>query len=203
MGLHAHSSDPVSDPVSTVDSGSLRGLGDEPPPYASVAGDIEEEDHGEANEVWRNEKGDSFPNPEDELGPEPTPQVGKDQDSHTVLPSYASVRRNSPNSMRDLLDAIEPPNEPAPAVPSSSSFQAPNLISAGTPTGSKVDLKVIQLQASGIGVMMEDQKIIHIARHNIIDYGKSGIKSKWEAEVAERVDLLLAVNIVLIMANSA
>ncbi|KAJ5762513.1 uncharacterized protein N7511_005895 [Penicillium nucicola] len=199
-GSRVHSSDPIPEPVFNSETGSRRGVGDEPPPYASVAGD-EEEYQDEEAEIWRNEKRSPFPTSEDQFSPEPTRRE-RDQDSHIVLPSYASVRRNSSNSIRDLLDAIEPPNEPAPA-PSSSSLQTPTLLSAGISSGSKVDLQVMQLTASGIGVMMADQKIIHIARHNVIDYGRSGIKSKWEAEVAEGVDLLLAVNIVLIMASSA
>jgi hypothetical protein len=183
----------VSDPVSNLDSGSLS-LGDEPPPYASVAGDIEDEDddeNAEENTVWANEKQDPFPNSEYDLGAEQAPGIRRDHDSHSILPSYASVRRNSSNSIRDLLDAIEPPNEPAPAPSSSSSLQIPSSLSAGTPTGSKVDLKVIQLTASGIGVMMGDQKIIHIARHNVMDYCTSRLKPKWDVEVAKGVDLLL------------
>ena len=184
----------VHDPVSNLDSGSL-GLGDEPPPYASVAGDIEDEDDDknaeEDNTVWANEKQDPFPNSEYDLDAEQTPGIRRDHDSHSILPSYASVRRNLSNSIRDLLDAIEPPNEPAPAPSSSSSSQIPSSLSAGTPTGSKVDLKVIQLTASGIGVMMGDQKIIHIARHNVMDYCTSRLKPKWDIEVAKGVDLLL------------
>jgi hypothetical protein len=190
MGSRVH----VSDPVSNLDSGSL-GLGEEPPPYASVAGDREDEDDDEnaeeGNPVWANEKQNPLPNSEYDLGAEQTPGGRRDHDSHSILPSYASARRSSSNSMRDLLDAIEPPNEPAPAHSSSSLVQTPSLLSAGTPTGSKVDLKVIQLTAFGIGVMMGDQKIIHIARQNVMDYGMSGLKSTWEAQVAEGVDLLL------------
>jgi hypothetical protein len=184
----------VSDPVSNLDSGSL-GLGDEPPPYASVAGNIEDEDDDEnaeeGNTIWADEKQNPFPNSEYNLGAEQTPGIRRDHDSHSILPSYASVRRSSSNSIRELLDAIEPPNEPAPATSSSSSLQIPSSFSAGTPTGSKVDLKVIPLTASGIGVMMGDQKIIHIARQNVMDYCTSRLKPKWDIEVAKGVDLLL------------
>jgi hypothetical protein len=51
----------------------------------------------------------------------------------------------------------------------------------------------MQLAASGTGVMMGNQKIMHITRHNAIDYSKSKarLRPRWEVEVAEGVDLLL------------
>jgi hypothetical protein len=180
----------LSDPVPGLDSRSLGGFSDEPPSYASVAGDKEDQDEEEGIGIWRNEKRNPFSHSEHDLGAQPTPTARRDHETGSILPSYASVRRNSSNSIRDLLDAVEPPNEPAPA-PSSSSIQTSGSLSASTPAGSEIDLKVMQLTASGIGVMMGDQKIIHIARHNTIDFGRSGTKSKWEAEVAEGVDLLL------------
>lgn len=47
--------------------------------------------------------------------------------------------------------------------------------------------------ASGTGVMMGNQKIMHITRHNSMDYSKSKMKlrPRWEVEVSEGVDLLL------------
>ncbi|KAJ5942595.1 hypothetical protein N7516_002763, partial [Penicillium verrucosum] len=141
--------------------------------------------------------------------------------SPSLLPSYDSVRRDSPNPLRDLLDALEPPQEPAPAVlfpvsasasasasasrnASTSSSSSPADAEANAAPGSKVELKLMHQVASGTGVMMGNQKIMHITRHNSMDYSKSKMKlrSRWEVEVSEGVDLLLAVNIVLIMAES-
>lgn len=47
--------------------------------------------------------------------------------------------------------------------------------------------------ASGTGVMMGNQKIMHITRHNSMDYSKSKMKlrPRWGVEVSEGVDLLL------------
>ncbi|OQE09834.1 hypothetical protein PENVUL_c005G03085 [Penicillium vulpinum] len=170
-----------------VRSGSRLGVAipDDPPPYSAVSGVGGEERHPH---------------------------------SHPVLPSYASVRRDSPNSLRDLLDAIEPPQEPAPASPflsSASASQNPNPSTstspvpgldaeADAPPGPKVELRVMQLAGSDTGIMMGNQQIMNITRRNVIDYSKSKVKSRprWEVEVSEGVDLLLAVNIVLIMADS-
>ncbi|KAJ5823083.1 hypothetical protein N7447_005423 [Penicillium robsamsonii] len=192
---------------------------DEPPPYSAVTG--EEENGrcmGDVGVAQRNEKErypslpNSHPHPAQSLITSP---------SHTrhphplsILPSYDSVRQNSPNSIRDLLDAIEPPQEPAPASPFPSSSQnshessSPGPVGhnaeADAPPGSKVELRVMQLAGSGTGVMMGNQKIMHITRHNVIEYSKSKVKSRprWEVEVSEGVDLLLAVNIALIMAET-
>ncbi|KXG51008.1 uncharacterized protein PGRI_065800 [Penicillium griseofulvum] len=191
---------------------------DEPPPYSAVSGVGEERGSGGNTDagVVQNEKEIHPPLPDsrsrDDLARDsPSP---RHTHSHSILPSYDSVRRDSPNSLRDLLDAIEPPQEPAPALPfSSSSLQnaslCPGLGLAQTNTedvfrGSKVELRVMQLGGSSTSVMMGNQKIMHITRHNVIDYSKSKVKSrpKWEVEVSEGVDLLLAVNIVLIMAES-
>ncbi|KAJ5375161.1 hypothetical protein N7517_007167 [Penicillium concentricum] len=190
---------------------------DEPPPYSAVSG---EEHEGDAGVVQRNEKEMHPPLPNSHSHPAQSPITSPPRHthhlhSHSILPSYDSVRRDSPNSLRDLLDAIEPPQEPAPAspLPSSSSQNAHENSSPGPgleynaeadAPGSKVELRVMQLAGSGTGVMMGNQKIMHITRHNVIDYSKSKVKSRrrWEVEVSEGVDLLLAVNIVLIMAET-
>ncbi|KAJ5504459.1 hypothetical protein N7463_007333 [Penicillium fimorum] len=204
-------------------SGSTSGLDvpDEPPPYSAVTGEEEhdrwEEDVGVAQ---RNEKEICPPFPNSHPHPAQSPIISPPSHTHhprppSILPSYDSVRRDSPHSLRDLLDAIEPPQEPAPASPFPSSSQNSQESSslglgsghnaeADAPPGSKVELKVMQLAGSGTGVMMGNQKIMHITRHNVIDYSKSKVKSRprWEVEVSEGVDLLLAVNIVLIMAET-
>ncbi|KAJ5205781.1 hypothetical protein N7472_002229 [Penicillium cf. griseofulvum] len=215
-------------------AGSGGGLGlavpDEPPPYSAVSGvGGEERDHFEgdadagadadAGVVQRNEKEIHPPLPNSRSHPAQNPRASpRHTHSHAILPSYDSVRRDSPSSLRDLLDAIEPPQEPAPASPfppaslqnanpSASMSPGPGLAHTNTKAvspGSKVELRVMQLAGSGTGVMMGNQKIMHITRHNVIDYSKSKVKSRprWEVEVSEGVDLLLAVNIVLIMAES-
>ncbi|KAJ5779168.1 hypothetical protein N7457_006888 [Penicillium paradoxum] len=157
---------------------------DEPPPYSAL----------ERNGNLPREKETSIP---DSVS---TSRPAED----STLPSYASVRRDSPNELRDLLDAIEPPQEPAPASYSLAGSSACAPGSGIGACGSKVELKVLQLGVSGTSVMMGNHKIIHVTRHNFMDYSKSKPKSRprWEAEVAEGVDLLLAVSIVLIMAES-
>ncbi|KAI2719499.1 hypothetical protein CBS147354_6096 [Penicillium roqueforti] len=204
-----------------VGSGSGSGLAvsdDEPPPYSAVSGVgvgvgvRGQEGSGDAG----NEK-DIHPHPHSRQDPVQAPVAP------TLLPSYASVRRNSPNSLRDLLDAIEPPQEPAPASPflssastsasrnansspgsSSGSSRTSPRPEANASPGAKVELKVKHLAGSGTGVMMGNQKIMHISRHNVMDYSRSKVKlrPRWEVEVSEGVDLLLAVNIVLIMAET-
>jgi hypothetical protein len=186
---------------------------DEPPPYSAFSGVGSAERNFDGNadtdvDVVQNEKEIHPPLPNSRSGYDlaqcrPSP---RHTHSHSILPSYDSVRRDSPNSLRDLLDAIEPPQEPAPALPfTSSSLQNaspdPGLGLAQTNaediSGSKVELRVMQLGGSGTGVMMGNQKIMHITRHNVIDYSKSKVKSRprWEVEVSEGVDLLLVSSV--------
>ncbi|CAG8904408.1 unnamed protein product [Penicillium egyptiacum] len=216
-----------------VRSGSIAGEGagavsgsldDEPPPYSAVSG-VRVEDGGgggdghegnanadadeDAGLVQRNEK-EIHSHAAQSLIASRSRRHTYHPQSPSILPSYDSVRRDSPNSLRDLLDAIEPPQEPAPAGPfpsSASSSQNANASSSTSPgpglgrmnaetdvpLGGKVELRVIQLAASGTGVMIGNQKIMHITRHNVMDYTKSQAKlrQKWEVEVAEGVDLLL------------
>ncbi|KAG0160227.1 hypothetical protein PDIDSM_7754 [Penicillium digitatum] len=139
--------------------------------------------------------------------------------SPSILPSYDSVRRDAPNPLRDLLDALEPPHEPAPAALYPVSASASRNLNAGIGTstslgpihaeadaipGAKVELRVMQVATSGTGVMMGNQKIMNITRHNAMDFSKSKVRlrPRWEVEVSEGVDLLRAVNLVLIMAES-
>ena len=105
-----------------------------------------------------------------------------------VLPSYASVRRCSTHSLRDLLDAIEPPAEPAPA--SSSSFSLPRPRSEGA-INSRVELKVVQQSGTVASVTLGQRRIIRIQREKVMDFNMSGPMPKWEVEIAEGVDLLL------------
>jgi hypothetical protein len=179
-------------------------LGDEPPPYSAAAGDLEDE--GIA--VQRIEKDIPFHASYPEQYQNQTPEIRATQlDAASTLPSYTSARLSSSNTFRDLLDAIEPPQDPAPAPApqraSVSSFPPSGSRSNASPCsrqekanrdhGSKIELKVVQMAALGTGVMMGNQMIMHITRHNAMDYSKSKakLKPRWEAEVAEGVDLLL------------
>ncbi|KAJ5478352.1 hypothetical protein N7530_003861 [Penicillium desertorum] len=206
--------------------GTVSGPVDEPPPYSAVSG-VGVYGRGgnadaDAGVTRRNEK-EIHSQPAECLITSTSARHTFHPPSPSLLPSYDSVRRDSPNSLRDLLDAIEPPQEPVPAVlfRSSTSTSSSLNVSASTstssdpgigsvhtnaePPGSRVELRVMQLAASGTGVMMGNQKIMHITRHNAIDYSKSKarLRPRWEVEVAEGVDLLLAVNIVLIMSESS
>ncbi|KAJ5668770.1 hypothetical protein N7462_009840 [Penicillium macrosclerotiorum] len=116
-----------------------------------------------------------------------------------VLPSYDSVRRlGSRHSLRDLLDAVEPPAEPAPA--SSYAFLPQRRYSEAV-VEEKLELKVEQVNSTLAGVKMGDRRIIQIRRGKVMDFTLSGPLPRWEVEIAEGVDLLLAVSIVLIMAE--
>ncbi|QQK45674.1 hypothetical protein Pdw03_0572 [Penicillium digitatum] len=172
-------------------------VADEPPPYSAIAGVGVEGGGGSAS----------------------TPRHSQQPRSPSILPSYDSVRRDAPNPLRDLLDALEPPHEPAPAALYPVSASASRNLNAGIGTstslgpihaeadaipGAKVELRVMQVATSGTGVMMGNQKIMNITRHNAMDFSKSKVRlrPRWEVEVSEGVDLLLAVNLVLIMAES-
>ncbi|KAJ5872592.1 uncharacterized protein N7529_004945 [Penicillium soppii] len=176
---------------------------DEPPPYSDVAGDVEEE----RRSTQRNEKDglfhdSNYGNASPEQSP---PDIRTQPDSASILPSYASARLSSSNTLRDLLDAIEPPEDPAPApelaptspfaLSSSGSRSRPRSghETADINTGQRVELKVLQSAASGTGVMMGNHRIMYITRHNAMDYSKSKskLKARWEVQVAEGVDLLL------------
>ncbi|KAJ6189128.1 hypothetical protein N7519_004036 [Penicillium mononematosum] len=212
-------------------AGTVYGSVDEPPPYSAVSGvgvgregnaDTHADANANAGVTQRNEK-EVHSQPAECLITSPSARHTFHPPSPSLLPSYDSVRRDSPNSLRDLLDAIESPQEPVPAVlfRSSTSTSSSQNASASTSTSSdpgigsahtnteaprsEVELRVMQLAASGTGVMMGNQKIMHITRHNAMDYSKSKarLRPRWEVEVAEGVDLLLAVNIVLIMSESS
>lgn len=110
---------------------------------------------------------------------------GSDGD-HTSPPSYNSVqRRRSSHSLRDLLDAIEPPREPAPAPLSHQRRWSESGID------SKVELKLVQQSGTLACVMMGERRIVDIRRSKMMDYSLSGPMDKWEVEIAEGVDLLL------------
>ncbi|KAJ5750976.1 hypothetical protein N7533_008004 [Penicillium manginii] len=120
----------------------------------------------------------------------------------TVLPSYESVRRmrrDSHHSLRDLLDAIEPPREPAPASAAPYPTQRRWSESCIDP---RVELRVVQASSTVAEVMMGERKIVHVKRGRVLDVVGSGRRTRWEVEIAEGVDLLLAVCIVLIIAES-
>ncbi|KAJ9491195.1 hypothetical protein VN97_g2071 [Penicillium thymicola] len=189
---------------------------DEPPPYSAVSAVGGEE--GDAGVVQRDEKVHPLhpllPNSHSGSPMASTQRHTQHPHSPSLLPSYDSVRRDSPNPLRDLLDALEPPQEPAPAVlfpvsasvsasasasasasrnTSTSSSSSPADAEANAAPGSKMELRVMHQVASGTSVMMGNQKIMHITRHNSMDYSKSKMKlrPRWEVEVSEGVDLLL------------
>lgn len=105
--------------------------------------------------------------------------------SRTELPSYDSVRRRSSHSLRDLLDAIEPPREPAPAPLSHQRRWSEGAIDP------KVELKVVQQSGLVTAVTLGERKIMHIRRVKVFNCNMSGPMPKWEVEIAEGVDLLL------------
>ncbi|CAG7948256.1 unnamed protein product [Penicillium nalgiovense] len=206
----------MSRPVVGEGVGTMSGFVDEPPPYSAVygvgvdgcEGNADADADAGAGMMQRNEK-EIHSHPAESLITSTSATHTYHSHSPSLLPSYDSVRRDSPNSLRDLLDAIEPPQEPLPAVlfrsststsqnasTSTSASSDPGIGSGHTNAeapGSKVELRVMQLAASGTAVMMGNQKIMHITRHNAMDYSKSKarLRPRWEVEVAEGVDLLL------------
>ncbi|KAJ5721117.1 uncharacterized protein N7483_009051 [Penicillium malachiteum] len=172
-----------------------------PPPYSFVmaADDADDADHAHQSSSGSGSGsggGSSDDSDNESLS-------GKAATRDIPLPSYESVRRMrrvSSHSLRDLLDAIEPPSEPAPASSSSLSSSRPRSEGGLDP---KVELKVVQHSSTTAGVMMDGKRIIHIRREKVMDFSPSGPVPipKWEVEVAEGVDLLLATSIVLIMAE--
>ncbi|KAF7719147.1 Uncharacterized protein PECH_001781 [Penicillium ucsense] len=116
------------------------------------------------------------------------------------LPSYASAHRRSTHSLRELLEAVEPPAEPAPATSFAYSFPPARRYSEAA-VGEHVDLRVIQMSTTVAAVMMGEKKIVSIRREKKMDFKLGGLMDRWEVGIAEGVDLLLAVSIVLIMAE--
>jgi len=155
--------------------GRLRGLRDEedmereapppytPPPYSTVLAES------------RNQGGES------DSSESPFSKGGR-QNYHP--PTYESVR-GANHSLRDLLEAVEPPREPAPAPLAHQRRWSEGGVDP------KVELKVAQLNSQLTVVMMGERKVIHIRQDKVMDYNLSGPMPKWEVEVAEGVDLVL------------
>ncbi|KAJ5875587.1 uncharacterized protein N7473_012934 [Penicillium subrubescens] len=119
----------------------------------------------------------------------------------THLPSYASAHRRSTHSLRELLDAVEPPAEPAPASSYAYAFPPPRRYSEAV-VEERAELRVVQMSNTVAAVMMGEKKIVSIRREKVMMNSQlSGPMDRWEVGVAEGVDLLLAVSIVLIMAE--
>lgn len=150
-----------------------------PPPYSAVmAEDYHRRNNNNNNDNSRRSGMESDDSSEESSGKSTT------MNDHSP-PSYDTIRRRSSHSLRDLLDAIEPPREPAPAPLSHQRRWSEGGIDP------KVELKVIQQNGSVSVVMMGERKIIHIRRTKAMDYNLSGPIAKWEVEIAEGVDLLL------------
>ncbi|KAJ5102833.1 hypothetical protein N7532_003362 [Penicillium argentinense] len=176
---------------------------DAPPPYSATV--------AEGHQTHSSASDNSTSNPNSSsTSLSSTSSTDSDTKSrNTVLPSYESVRRmrrhsnnNNSHSLRDLLDAIEPPREPAPA--SAAPYPTQRRWSESCIVDPKVELKVVQQSGTLAEVIMGDRKIIHVKRARAFDLvtRASGTMSRWEVEIAEGVDLLLAVCIVLIIAES-
>lgn len=98
-------------------------------------------------------------------------------------------RHSSHHSLRELLDAIEPPREPAPASATPYPSQRRWSESCIDP---RVELKVVQASGTVAEVMMgsPQRKIVHVKRGRVLDFA-GGRRFRWEVEIAEGVDLLL------------
>jgi hypothetical protein len=109
----------------------------------------------------------------------------------THLPSYASAHRRSTHSLRELLDAVEPPAEPAPASSYAYAFPPARRYSE-TVVEERAELRVVQMSNTVAAVMMGEKKIVSIRREKVMmDSQLSGRMDRWEVGVAEGVDLLL------------
>ncbi|KAJ5934554.1 hypothetical protein N7466_004101 [Penicillium verhagenii] len=177
-----------------------------PPPYASVVA----EDAAQQSSSGASGNGSGAGGGSGGSASESEDESSDDDDKAGLpdcpLPSYDSVRRMralslSNHSLQDLLDAIEPPGEPAPA--STSSLSSPRPRSEGAIVSTKVELKLVQQSSSYAAVMMGEKRIVNVRREKVMDANMSGSMPRWEVEVAEGVDLLLATSLVLILAESA
>ena len=157
-------------------SASRQPHADDPPPYSAVVAEHNRQNQAHAL-LSSGTESDTSPD-EDNDGA----SIAK---TECTLPTYESVRRNSHHSLRELLDAIEPPQEPAPAP-----AQRPRSEGA-VDTDSKVELKVTEQSSVVTTVMMGTRMIIHIRRENVMNYSLTGPLPKWEVKIAEGVDLLL------------
>jgi hypothetical protein len=109
----------------------------------------------------------------------------------THLPSYASAHRRSTHSLRELLDAVEPPAEPAPASSYAYAFPPARRYSEAA-VEENAELRVVQMSNTVAAVMMGEKKIVSIRREKVMmDFQLSGPMDRWEVGVAEGVDLLL------------
>ncbi|KAJ5612325.1 hypothetical protein N7510_005519 [Penicillium lagena] len=117
----------------------------------------------------------------------------------TLPPSYDSIRHCTSHSLQDLLDAVEPPREPA--LPSSFAFPPARRYSE-TSVNEQEELEVLQLSNAVTTVMMGDQTIIGIRRGKMMNYHTlSGALPRWEVQIAGGVDLLL-VSFLLVLADN-
>ncbi|KAJ5234445.1 uncharacterized protein N7469_003613 [Penicillium citrinum] len=174
---------------------------DAPPPYSATAA---------AGHATHSSGNDSTSNTPSAASSSTSLSSANDSDSDsdsksrsTVLPSYESVRRmrrqSSRHSLRELLDAIEPPREPAPA--SAVPYPTRRRWSESC-IDPRVELKVVQASGTVAEIMMGERKIVHVKRGRVVDYSGGARRHRWEVEIAEGVDLLLAVCLVLIIAES-
>lgn len=109
----------------------------------------------------------------------------------THLPSYASAHRRSTHSLRELLDAVEPPAEPAPASSYAYAFPPARRYSEAA-VEERAELRVVQMSNTVAAVMMGEKKIVSIRREKVMmGFQLSGPMDRWEVGVAEGVDLLL------------
>jgi hypothetical protein len=159
-----------------------------PPPYSAVLAEDSRNHSGSGSGSGSSGESDSSES-----------LVTKGRRHNYEPPTYDSVRRSrrSNHSLRDLLDAVEPPREPAPAP---LSHQRRWSEGGYDP---KVELKLVQQNSRVSAVTMGERKIMHIRCDKVMLYNVSGPMPKWEVEIAEGVDLVLAVTIVLIMADRA
>ncbi|KAJ5670192.1 uncharacterized protein N7477_005555 [Penicillium maclennaniae] len=159
-----------------------------PPPYSEVLAEASRHHSGSGNGSGNGSGGESDSSDS---------SATKARRHNFEPPTYDSVRRSSrsSHSLRDLLDAIEPPREPAPAPLSHQRRWSEGGINPN------VELSVVQQTSRSAIVTMGERRIMQIRRDKVMDYNLSGSTPKWEVEIAEGVDLVLAVIIVLIMAE--
>jgi hypothetical protein len=115
--------------------------------------------------------------------------LNDDDNASTLPPSYDSIRHCTSHSLQDLLDAVEPPREPAP---SSSFVFSPARRYSEAAVNEQEELEVLQLSNAVTTVMMGDRTIIGIRLGKIMNYHLLlGTLPRWEVQIAEGVDLLL------------
>ncbi|KAJ5101500.1 hypothetical protein NUU61_003722 [Penicillium alfredii] len=114
-------------------------------------------------------------------------------------PSYYNSTPSSGDSSQNQSGTTRP-NTKEPALAPRSLPSPPQGSGSDSPPDPKIELKVVPQSGTITAVMMGDRKVVHIRQDNVMGRTTTS-KAQWELQVAEGVDLLLAVSITLILSE--